>query len=109
MEKAINATGFCYPLFESDTSCVSVCDHGILSCKRVESDFFPGWVGLVFADALQDVILGIRTVIAVFSMLCWYVCDMQHMIHNNFNLNSIFIAFLIILFKKYKFLSQVGS
>lgn len=40
-------------------------------------------------DTLCDIILGIRTVLAVFSMIC-----------------CLFIAFLIILFKKYKFLSQ---
>lgn len=65
---------------------------------------------------LQDIILGFRRTVGIISLLCWYAFSnafnsislvAESALSKSSPFHSVFIIFVIVLFQKYKFLTQV--
>lgn len=68
-----NVTNDCYPIFSSDQTCVS--SPVAFACSS------DSWLHSGYPYRVQDVILGVRRVLAILSMLCWWVDRVTLLMH----------------------------
>lgn len=99
-----NFTNDCSPIFSSDQTCVS---SPVVFVRSRNSRLHSG-----ISYVVQDIILGVRRALAILSMLCWWVGYVA--LTKKFTTTislwiSVVIVIIILLFKKYKFFSQVSK
>ena len=101
-----NNSGLCSP-FPEDFYCVRDVAKAVL---LIVNEPHPS------STTLQDIILGFRRAVGIVSLLCWYakITDSSPRVYvrscygsgDSFP-RSVFIISVIVLFQKYKFISQV--